>query len=108
MGNLQKQYKNICLGLKIDLHLIYKYKASVSLNFYEIKFNGIIVTDYNVYVNCLNCMGYIYLNRKFRPMGGGVNFGGPVTEGGSHAKKVGDHWYMVLFDLNITSGKFRG
>ena len=30
--------------------LIYKYKASDSLNFYVIKFNLIVVTDYNVYV----------------------------------------------------------
>ena len=26
----------------------------------------------------------------------GVDFGGPVTEGGSHAKKVGDHWSKRL------------
>ena len=25
---------------------------------------------------------------------GGGDFGGPVTEGGSHAKKVGDHWIL--------------
>ena len=36
-GNFSKQYKNICLVKQI--HLIYKYKASDSLNFYEIKFN---------------------------------------------------------------------
>ena len=28
--------------------------------------------------------------------GGGGDFGGPVTEGGSHAKKVGDHCSMPL------------
>ena len=26
---------------------------------------------------------------------GGGDFGGPVTEGGSHGKKVGDHWSML-------------
>ena len=33
------------------------------------------------------------LNRKF--IGGGGDFGGPLTEGGSHTKKVGDHWSIV-------------
>ena len=35
-------------------------------------------------------MGYLFNVEVF--LGGGEDFGGPVTEGGSHAKKVGDHW----------------
>ena len=35
-------------------------------------------------------MGYLFNAEVF--LGGGGDFGGPVTEGGSHAKKVGDHW----------------
>ena len=45
-----------------------------------------VVTDYNVC--CLNCMGYLFESEVYS---GGGDFGGPVTEGGSHAKKVGDH-----------------
>ena len=32
--------------------------------------------------------------RKF--FRGGGDFGGPVTEGESHAKKVGDHWSIAF------------
>ena len=35
--------------------------------------------------------------RKF--FRGGGDFGGPVTEGGSHAKKVGDHWYALSYEV---------
>ena len=37
-GNCQKTVQHHLFGLK-KIHLIYKYKASDSLNFYEIKFN---------------------------------------------------------------------
>ena len=44
-------------------------------------------------------MGYLFNAEVF--LGGGGDFGGPVTEGGSHAKKVGDHWFRLLVFVSL-------
>ena len=41
-------------------------------------------------------MGYLF---ELEVIGG--DFGGPVTEGGSHAKKVGDHWSRDLLGVQM-------
>ena len=72
MGNFQKQYKHTCW-------------VSDSLNFYKIKFNQIVITDYNV-LCCLNCMGYLFESEVYW----GEILVDLSQKGESHAKKVGD------------------
>ena len=43
-------------------------------------------------------MGYLFESEVYW---GGGNFGGPVTEGGSHAKKVGDHCFRPIAYIHL-------
>ena len=101
MGNFPKQYKNIYLGLKntFNCNLWIFAEFFSKLKFYEIKFNWIVVTDYNVC--CLNCMGYLFEFMGFmnfmKFMGGGISVGLSRGGGGEPWKKG---WVPLLYMIH--------